>query len=292
MSPNRRRVVLYGVAAVAIGGLAALACREPAEADALTLLGGADVQLRLAYGMPAKDRDGRPFSSRVDLINAAVGNLERCERLGVAQACTAEMRGFAASLQEDYDGAANWYAKAQECADVGTEQKDVLAFNQARMLAKAGKADAALACFSRHAVALDQRFGHQRTIEEAGILAAVGRRPEAEKRLAMVAQAPDADVGERLRAGEAYAALGAVAEASAMLTQVAAEAPFANYLLAKLKLRQGEVDSGLDLLAAAVKALPTEVKRALREDAHVWSAVASDARYQAITGTPSAAPAR
>jgi hypothetical protein len=45
-------------------------------------------------------------------------------------------------------------------------------------------------------------------------------------------------------------------------------------------------------MAAAAKTLPTEVKRALREDAHVWSAVASDARYQAITGTPSAAPAR
>jgi tetratricopeptide (TPR) repeat protein len=292
MSDNRRRLVLYGAAAVVIGGLAVLGSREAAEADAMTLIGSANVQLRLAYGMPSKDRHGKPLSSRVDLITSAVSNLERVERLGLAIACASELRGFAASLQEDFSGAAEWYAKAQTCADVEAEQKDVLAFNEARMLAKAGKADAALACFSRYASALDQRFGHQRTIEEATILAGIGRRQEAEARLAKVAQAADADAGDRLRAGEAYVAIGAVAEAAAVLTQAAVDAPFANYLLAKLKLQQGEVDSGLDLLAAAAKALPTEVKRALRKDAHVWSVAAADARYQAIAGTPAAVPAR
>jgi len=54
----------------------------------------------------------------------------------------------------------------------------------------------------------------------------------------------------------------------------------------------GVTDKRDELLAAAAKALPTEVKRALREDAHVWSVAAADARYQAIAGTPPAAPAR
>ncbi|MBM3963146.1 MAG: hypothetical protein FJ306_14790 [Planctomycetes bacterium] len=241
--------------------------------------------------MPAQDKDGKPFGARADLITAAVDNLVRLERMGAAPACTAEMRGFAASLQGDFSGAADWYARAQASSDVEAEQKDLLAFNQARMLAKAGKADAALACFSRHAASLDQRYGHQRTLEEAGILAGAGRRSEAEERLAKVVAA-DTDAAARLQAGQVYAQLGAVAEATTVLSQVAGEAPFANYLLAKLKLQRGEVDSSLDILAAAAKALPTEVKRALREDAHVWSVAAADARYQAIAGTPPAAPAR
>jgi tetratricopeptide (TPR) repeat protein len=292
MSDTRRRLILYGCATAVLGGLAAIGFAAPGEADAMTLLGSADVQLRLAYAMPAQEKDGKPFGSRADLIAAAVDNLVRVERMGAVPACTAEMRGFAASLQGDFSGAADWYARAQVSADVEAEQKDVLAFNQARMLAKAGRADAALACFSRHATALDQRYGHQRTLEEAGILAGAGRRSEAEERLAKVLVAADADVAARMQAGQVYAQLGAVAEAITVLSQVAGEAPFANYLLAKLKLQQGEVDSGLDLLAAAAKALPTEVKRALRKDAHVWSVAAADARYQAIAGTPAAVPAR
>jgi len=57
-------------------------------------------------------------------------------------------------------------------------------------------------------------------------------------------------------------------------------------------LQQGAVDSCIDHLARAAQALPTEVKRTLREDANAWSAVAGDARFQAIAGTNPAAPAR
>lgn len=292
MNALHRRLALYGAAAAALGGLGIFALVAPAEADAMTLLGGADVQLRLAYSMPAVDKEGKPVSTRKDLIDAAIGNLERVASLGAMPASTAEMRGFAASLQDDFVGAADWYDKARSCPDVEAEQKDVLAFNQARMLAKAGRPEAALACFARHAEALDRRFGHQRAIEEAAILADAGRRDEAGTRLAKVVKAADADVGARLQAGEVYARMGDVNEATNVLVQVAPEAPFANYVLAKLKLQRGEVDSGLDLLAKASNALPTEVKRALREDAHVWSVAAADVRYQAIAGTQPAAPAR
>jgi hypothetical protein len=135
MSDTRRRLILYGCATAVLGGLAAIGFAAPGEADAMTLLGSADVQLRLAYAMPAQEKDGKPFGSRADLIAAAVDNLVRAERMGAAPACTAEMRGFAASLQGDFSGAADWYARAQASADVEPEQKDVLAFNQARMRA-------------------------------------------------------------------------------------------------------------------------------------------------------------
>ena len=292
MSPSNRRLVLYGAAAVILGGIGAFVGLAPREADAVTLLSGADMQLRLAYGMPAVDKDGKPFATRRQLVEAAVSSLERVERLGEMPAATSEMRGFAASLLDDFAGAAAWYGKARECADVQDEQRDILAFNEARMLAKAGRPDAALACFARNSVALDRRYGPRRVIEEAAILATVGRRDEAAARLAMAVKTTETDLGALLQVGEIYAQIGDVAESTAVLTKVAADVPFANYLLAKLKLQRGEVDSGLDLLAKASKAVPTEVRRALREDALVWSAAAADARYQEIAGTSPAAPAR
>jgi tetratricopeptide (TPR) repeat protein len=292
MNATQRRVALYGGALVVLAGIGITYATVSRSADVMTLLSSSNVQLRLAHGMPAVDKDGVALTARGDLIDAALKNLADAERVQPGLASTAEFTGFAHSLRGDHATAADWYARAMACADAGAEQKDVLAFNRARMLAKAGQGEAALQCFAAHAGSLDARFGHQRALEEATILRQLGRADEARTRLAAVCRDEAASVTDRLQAGVAFGDLGDRSAAVDVLTQLVADAPFANYHLARLKLQQGEVDSSFDHLARAAQALPTEVKRSLREDADAWSAVAGDARYQAIAGTNAAAPAR
>jgi tetratricopeptide (TPR) repeat protein len=292
MNATQRRVALYGGAFVVLAGLGYAHATTSRDADVMTLLSSANVQLRLAHGMPAADKDGVALSSRAELIAAAQQNLRDVERIQPGMANCAEFLGFAASLQGDFAGAADWYGAALSRADATAEQQDVLVFNRARMLAKAGQGEAALQCFTQNAARLDARFGNQRALEQADILRQLGRADEARATLRAVVQASAATTSDLLQAGVACLTLGDAEQASELLTQVAADAPIANYHLARLKLQQGAVDSCFDHLARAAQALPTEVKRTLREDANAWSAVAGDARFQAITGTKPAAPAR
>lgn len=293
MNATRRRLALYVPAVLAIGGLGWAATVKPAPADLMTLLSGADVQLRFAARIPAVGPDGADAPpARAEMIATAEGFLADAERQRPGLAVTAEFQGFACMLRGDHAGAAAAYRRARACSDCTDEQRDVLVFNEARMLAKAGQGQQALDLYLAHGPALDARYGPQRRFEEAEVLRLLGRTGEARQRLDAIVAADTATADDCVRAGAGYALLGEAGLAEAVLTQAAADQPFANFHLAKLKLQQGAVDSCLDLLAVAAKALPTEVKQALREDAQAWSAVAADARYQEIAGTNPAAPAR
>jgi hypothetical protein len=291
MNPNVKRALLYGGAALAVAGLFAAKASVSADADVMTLLSSVDVQLRLAHGIPAVDKQGKTLSARDDMIAAAEATLREVERLQPGMAVTAEFVGFAHSLRGRFAEAAASYARARACRDCGDEQRDVLAFNQARMLAQAGKGEQALAVFAASATALDARYGHQRALEEAAILRGLGRTDDARARLQPVLGDAAAPANVSLQAGEELLALGDGTAAATAFSRAATELPIAGYHLAQLKLQQGDVDSSLTLLGRAAKALPAEVRRRLRDEADAWSAVAADARYLEITQTP-AAPLR
>jgi tetratricopeptide (TPR) repeat protein len=292
MNELAKRLCLYGGAAAVVAALGWVVATHTAEADAVTMLSSADVQLRFAHGMPATDKQGRPLESRAAMIAEAERYLVTVDRVQPGLAVTAEFRGFAHMLRGQYAAAAAKYAEARQCSDCGDEQRDVLAFNEARMLAKAGQGERALEVFAQHAKRLDSRFGTQRRLEEAAILRQVGRAADAQARLdAVVGEASVSPVA-RLQAGIEYAALGRDDAAAAQLGAVAEEIPIADYHLAQLKLRRGDVDTCLDLLGRAAKAQPAEVRRLLREEAAAWSAVVEDARFQEITKSGPAAPAR
>jgi tetratricopeptide (TPR) repeat protein len=225
-----------------------------------------------------------------------IANAEKClrevERLQPGMAVTAEFLGFAHSLRGRFAEAAACYARARASADCGDEQRDVLAFNEARMNAEAGRLEQALAVFAANGKALDARYGHQRSLEEAAILRRLGRAQDARARLDAVLADDTAPANASLQAGQELVTLGDGTAAATALTRAAREIPIADYHLAQLKLQQGDVDSSLVLLGRAAKALPTEVRRRLREEAAAWSAVAADARYLEITRTEAATPVR
>jgi len=292
MNQGPKRALLYGGAGAVLTAIGLVAANTSAEGDIETLLSSANVQLRLAYAIPANDLQGKAFTSRVELIASAEGFLASVERRAPGLACTAEFRGFASMMKGDFQAAATAYAAAQRCADCQAEQRDVLVFNEARMQVLAGNGEAALATFGRHAALLDRRFGHQRAIEEAGILRALHRNTEAEQRLAVVVADGAAAPMAWLQAGREFERLGCSDRAETVYLAVAKSLPIADFHLARLKLQQGAVDTALELLGRAEAAVPAEVRRLVSEEPDAWRALAEDARFKQLMAPRAATPGR
>jgi len=292
MSDLLSRFGLYGTGVVIVVGLAIATHQMEADADVNTLLSSADVQLRMAYVIPEVDKAGVPLDSRKTMILAAEEHLKTVERLQPGMACTAEFRGFARMLQGDYQGAAGFYASARQARDCTADQSDVLAFNQARMLAKAGRGEEALQVFAKYATSLDARFGQQRQIEEAQILFQLGRGDRARQQLAEVLGRVDLEPMAGLQAAQILEESGNLVEAERAYAQQQQEIPAAVLGLARLKLRASEVDTALALLERAVAAAPAEVARLIHQDAKTWDPVRADARFLRIVEGRSATPGR
>lgn len=292
MNEAQGRALLYGGAMTIAGGLAAAMALYQPKPDVYTLLGSADVQLRMAYAIPATDKDGKPLPARDEMIETAQQHLVLAESIQPGMACTAEFRGFVHMLRGEHRDAARVYAEAKGCADCTDEQRDVLTFNEARMLAAAGEVDAALAVFARNAARLDSRFGTQRVLEEATLLRQAGRNDAAEARLDTVVAGQPQDPLAWLQAGREYVELGAAEKAQRALTHAVNDVPIANYYLARLKLTAGEVDTSLALLETATAAVPGDVRRLFSEEADVWRSIATDARFEQLRAPRAAAPGR
>ena len=292
MNDLQTRSILYGGGVAAVAALVIAWSRVDSEADVMTLLSSADVQLRMAYAIPAQDKQGKPLSARQDMITTAEEHLAIVERIQPGLAVTAEFEGFAHMLRGSYVAAASSYRRARQCADVQEEQHDILLFNEARMLAKAGRGEEALEVFQSRGEVLDRRFGPQRALEEATILRELGRPDRAKARLEGARGHDAATSMTSLQAGIEYQALGDDAAAERAFTTASLDLPIGDYHLARLKLRTGDVDSSFALLERAERAIPTEVRRLLREEQEAWSAVASDARLQRLLVSEPAAPGR
>tara|TARA_R110002094_G_scaffold2189_5_gene9184 strand:+ start:284 stop:1150 length:867 start_codon:yes stop_codon:yes gene_type:complete len=286
------RVLLYGGAFVAVAGIAIAWSNTSTDADVMTLLSSADSQLRMAHAIPPVDLQGKRLDKRDEMIVHAIEQLGKVERIEPGLACTAEFRGFAHMLQGEFSEAAACYQDASMRNDCGDEQRDILAFNQARMLIQAGDAERALEVFATNKLTLDARYGHQRRLEEATILRELGRTEEAFARLKVVSSDADASSMARLQAGREYVELGDFPAAEEALRGAQNEIPIADYYLAQLKLRQGQADICIELLERVSKSRPTEVRRMLREEAEAWSAVSQDARFQELSKVLPASPGR
>lgn len=292
MNQSMSRILLYGSAALAISAGAIAWATTSTDADVVTLLSSADSQLRLAHAMPAVDSDGNRLDSRDVMIVSAIEQLVKVERNEPGLAVTAEFRGFAHMLQDEFAAAAACYQEARACSDCGDEQRDVLIFNQARMLVKAGHPERALALFAANKASLDARYGHQRRLEEAAILSGLNRPSQAVVRLDIIRSDESASPMALLQAGRAFANLSCFEAAEDVLGRTRKELVIADYYLAQLKLSQGQTDISMELLERVSKARPIEVRRMLLNEAEAWSAVSKDARFQELSKVIPASPGR
>ena len=292
MNEFHQRALLYGGAVLLLAGLGTARLFGSRDADVTTLLSGADVQLRLAHAIPAKDQQGQALSSREDMLATAERFLADVERIRPGMAVTAEFRGFAHMLRGQFQQAAECYRQARGCGDCQAEQRDILAFNEARMWAEAGQRQRALAVFAEHGKALDVRWPAQRAIEEASLLRQLGRRDEAVARLETIRRDREAVPMASLQAGLEFVELGCDDQAAELFVRTAPVLPIADYHLARLKLQRGEVDMAMELLGRVATVRPAEVRQRLSQDAEAWSAAAGDARFQELRGSQPAAPMR
>ncbi|MGE3172819.1 MAG: hypothetical protein AB7O97_09335 [Planctomycetota bacterium] len=290
MRETTRRALLYGGATPLLAAMVWAGFVYEAEPDLDTLLGAANVQMRLAYGMPERDRDGRPVPARLELIESAARNLARARLQAPESPILAEFDGFLCQLQGEPRTAAAHYRRARELPDCGPEQHDVLVFNEARMLRAAGAPKEALAVFEAQHRTLAPALSEQCCIERAELLHQLGRDDEA---LPLLQQAA---AGEQpmawMQAGVLFARMGDPVRADAILGRAAEAVPIADYHRAHLKLVAGDVDTCLRLLGRAAAAVPAEVRRMVREDASAWQALDGDARFRELVEPTSATPGR
>src|SRR5262245_19284717 len=109
MNELARRVQLYTGGATVLSALVYLGFVRSADPDFMTALGAADVQLRLAYGMPAVDKAGRPLTARAELLAGAEQHLAAAALQEPDSPLLVEMQGFLRRLRGDARGAAGEY---------------------------------------------------------------------------------------------------------------------------------------------------------------------------------------
>ena len=290
MSKSLRRALLYGSAAPILGALLWLRFGYEAPADFLQLLRGVDAQLRLAHGIPAHDRDGQAVAAHVELLDAASCDLELARQQEPDSPLLLEFDGFLWHLRGNPREAAKCYRRARLMPDCSIEQRDVLAFNEARMQALAGARVEALELLEGAQTEFAAAYQIPCLLERSELLHALARDGEAKKLLEQV-RAADAPVAW-IAAGRLYASMGDIEAAESALVAAAVRVPIADAHLALLKLAKGDADSCWQLLERAARLAPAEMRRLLREEPTAWQAIADDARFLRLTEPMSATPGR
>ncbi|MSR39301.1 MAG: hypothetical protein EXS02_10760 [Planctomycetes bacterium] len=291
MDNGLRRGLLYGGAVAALAGLYYIGFVHKADADPMTMLGSARVQLLLAYGMPVTGKDGLPLKAREQLLLSAANDLAMAAREEPDSPVLVEFQGFLLSLRGDLRGAAVAYQHARSLPGCDAEQHDTLVFNEARALSDSGDLQNALKVFANNGASVQKKYSAQLTLEESALLQRLHRNDEAQARLDQLMISSDQPM-IWLDVGIQYLALGRIDAADTALAKAGITVPIADYHRALLKLTGGEVDTCLSLIERAMKASPTEVMRLLRKDAIAWQALAGNARFEQMYVPVTAAPGR
>jgi tetratricopeptide (TPR) repeat protein len=171
-----RRSLLYGCSALVLAALGYGGFIHEAYPDLGTLLGSAELQLQLAGGMPAHDKQGRPLAARQALIDGAKKNLEIAERIQPDLAAAWELRAYLLLLEGHHEQAAMTYAAASNKQDCSPELKRILELNEARTWLSAGNHERAKAVLNRVSVAAAGEAGE--ILEAIGDSAAAARAYE------------------------------------------------------------------------------------------------------------------
>lgn len=293
------RAALYGAAVPVVGALLWLGfVHEPAPEFA-QLLSQANANLRLANSIPAVDKDGAPVAAHEQLLVAAERDIALARTQRTDSAVLAEFEGFACSLRGKHEDAAAHYRRARSLPDCEKSQRDVLTFNEARMLRRAGKNEAALEVLDAAQSALEGGYAAQCLVERAELLLDLSRSGTGDqtgrraRSIALLAEALASDQPVAwAQAGQVYQSLGLEAEAEAAWSKASPTVPIADGFRARLKLKAGDVDTALQLFERAAKAAPAEMRRLVREDPAAWQAIAKDARFVQLVESKAAAPVR
>lgn len=284
-----RRLIGYGASGAAVAALVYGGFFYRADAEVGTLLGSAKVQLSLAMSMPAHDKNGAPVAARESLlaeVETIAASLE-VRQPGLFEAL--ELRAYIAYARGDRDRAVALYRQLEQHHDCREEYRTDLAFNRAGILEEAGRLDEALASLQQSQARMATDDQARSGLRQARILDQLDRRPQARDLLVGIATADATTPMRRMAAAQALEAMQALPDARAAYERAAVGEPIANYFLARLKVRAGEIDTGLTLLERAVEDVGPRVRELVRGDESTWQACAETERFRNVMDAAAAA---
>ncbi|MCB9868486.1 MAG: hypothetical protein H6837_01435 [Planctomycetes bacterium] len=288
MNDLTRRVLGYGAGALVVGGLVYAGFLHRGQADAATLLGSVEVHLRLAASMPEKTTDGGVNAVRRKLLGQAREFLEAARLDDPELFLGFEFAGWLSALDGDFKTAAAMYRRAQSGKGATPQSAEADLLNEVRMLRAAALPEQALQVLAKRLVSPENAAASR--IETMLAHAQAGRADAA----AAVASEVIETVKKPMPLIEAAALLesqGKLAAATAGYQRAAASDAVANYFVARLKMRAGELDTSFDLLKRAVVADGQKVRALLDRERDAWKPVRDDSRFKSIVA-PVGAPAQ
>jgi len=292
MRPFLRRVIGYGSALPIAAVLAYYGFMHVVDPGADHAVLQAEIKLRYAALMPKARADRTPVAERAAMIDDALGFLDQAERLAPPTQTTVEYRAYAAYLQGDARAAAATYDRATGLAtDPGSRAE--LALSAARMLVLAGDDAAALprleAVIGTGVPAAAAAAG----LERARLLLRQGRTDAAMTAARVLATDASAPAEVSVGAGEVLESGGDDATAASAYERVAPTYPLANYFVARLKARAGDVDNAVQMLERALSGSGNTVRLLVQRDAADWGPCRNDGRFQGLfPGLEAARPGR
>lgn len=288
MNETGKRIVGYGAAAVLVGGLVYGGFIRRADPDLLTMISSVDVQLRLASVMPERDRDGKPIEARERMLRESRAHLDTIDRVKPDYLPAVEFRAYLEFLEGKPLAAAALYERARGLEGCTPEVRDTLILNEAKAYHAAGRTRRAIALLEANEERWRDESVGEALLEKARMLSSLERSANAANAHEAAAAAA-IEAAEKGSARVAFSA-GMLLErwgrwdaAAAAYRRAAEEDGRANYFLARLKIKRGEPDKGLALLARAARTAGRKVTADLVDrDGDLWKAVGFEGRIDAI----------
>ncbi len=294
MGPTRRRLLAYGLSTAVVGGLVYVGFVYEAEPDPMQLLSSLDIQIRLAGGMPEKDKDGVVVEIRAQMLRDVRRDLERVEMGLPNSAQVREYRAFLSYLEGDTRGSAEHYRVARGMDGCSEVLWGSLVINEVRMLRLAGDLDRALEVLVSNRDRLQKDVLGQADLHQARILDRLGRTEEAVRLTDEVGQRGAEFPMAAMEAGGLLETWQRMDRAEVAYLAASEADPTGHYYHARLKIRMGDVDRSMGLLELAVSASPAKVRALVNRDVQDWEVVAETKRFRTLVGPegPASSPGR
>jgi tetratricopeptide (TPR) repeat protein len=250
-----------------------------AEPDFMTLLGAANSHAEQAENTPLSLRasDGRG-SLRDELLDQAESYLDRAEAYDDKTAVGREVRAYITFVRGDYLLAARLYEEARSREGCSDEMRSDLVLNQARSLIKAERFPEVIALFEQDGQLLISQNETQGAVLRARALLAVGDHKAARELAREIESSDDKGANHIFAAGEIFEKVGDRASAEAAYSKALASNPLGNYFLARLKVRGGQLDRGIEMLGRALSDARLDTLQLLRNDRELWASHISEER--------------
>lgn len=289
-----RRVGLYGAAALVLGGLVYGGFIYRVEPDVLTILGSADLYLRVAAILPENGKDGRPLAVREENLHRVEDAIAEVERREPGLSVSRQFSAYVAYLRKDHASALRLYGEALSARDFQEAQRPRILLDMAKLHQELKQDDQALQILA--GLKVGPAIAAEAALVQACILRGRNQVAEAAASLKALASVEVEQGGVLIECAQLLAELGELPAAAELAGRAATRCDAIGlYRIARLKFEAGQVDTALTMLDQAVRADSETVQATLKRDLAVWEPVRSDPRFQDIgklNQQPAAAPGR